>query len=743
MAQSYANSCPQGHASDAQRRYNGAYVGENLAWHSSANPSGGPAKFAVDMWSNEANDYVYSSNSCRSVCGHYTQIVWDDSINIGCGVSSCSQWKTTVVCRYMAGGNYMGEKPYATNGPPAPPPTPPPATCPPLTPSGLCSGRCNSVTNPSNACTYNCGQCPAGFTCNGNTCVAVCSRNPASVTDYCAANSLTCGLTTDNCGVSINCGLCVGQNQACVNNRCQCQPNPNPCSSRVCGSIGNGCGSDVPCGTCPAGQSCNNGQCISNCQPAQKPGDYVCGQWSDGCNVNDLGSCPAGQICSDFKCVAAPCNPGCSINGRCNNGVCSCNLGFQGDGITCTIDLPPIVNQPTDWAVVNENSKYTFLSDSVSWNAEPSAVDNQLSWSGSKDLFSTYGSGDVSWVCQVIPSTTNSKYGLGIRLGQGTGATDQLYFEVSGGQMRYKMNLQGTNSQLVSAAVPANIGSAGQASWFRLRQFFYQGYLTLMGTIITGQQTFSAGWYWQAGLSYFPETGTTFLHSSGDSTTFSTCYLATTKTVKVTLSSCKVTDDELKTLIASTLGIPAANIEISRGCFQNKRDSEQTGVEVEFSITGTETATSEGLSSSFVSSVEAGSPVLASNGIGASGASVAATAAIPAIVLAEVSIAAAVAAAAPLSVGAIAGIAVASAVVVAGAAFGIAVAVKHKKEKKVYTPEPAPASADPSKPAPPPRSNVRRTIYKMFHKNDGVNINMETMDPNDHKSITARQAYAV
>src|SRR5207249_1182907 len=30
----------------------------------------------VEQWAAEARDYQYKSNTCRSVCGHYTQIVW-------------------------------------------------------------------------------------------------------------------------------------------------------------------------------------------------------------------------------------------------------------------------------------------------------------------------------------------------------------------------------------------------------------------------------------------------------------------------------------------------------------------------------------------------------------------------------------------------------------------------------------------------------------------------------------------
>ncbi|KAK4849585.1 hypothetical protein QYF36_026341 [Acer negundo] len=41
---------------------------------------------AVQMWVNEKSDYDYNSNTCApgKVCGHYTQVVWRNSVRIGC-----------------------------------------------------------------------------------------------------------------------------------------------------------------------------------------------------------------------------------------------------------------------------------------------------------------------------------------------------------------------------------------------------------------------------------------------------------------------------------------------------------------------------------------------------------------------------------------------------------------------------------------------------------------------------------
>lgn len=43
----------------------------------------------VADWISEKNDYILSNNSCSSVCGHYTQVVWADSHRIGCSYTTC------------------------------------------------------------------------------------------------------------------------------------------------------------------------------------------------------------------------------------------------------------------------------------------------------------------------------------------------------------------------------------------------------------------------------------------------------------------------------------------------------------------------------------------------------------------------------------------------------------------------------------------------------------------------------
>jgi len=105
-AQSWANHL----ASDNFQLYhrpNNPY-GENLTWaaHQQLSPTQ-----VVNMWGDEIKHYNYDTNRCSAVCGHYTQLVWENTTEVGCAnVQSGHQeiW----VCNYNPPGNYRGQKPY-------------------------------------------------------------------------------------------------------------------------------------------------------------------------------------------------------------------------------------------------------------------------------------------------------------------------------------------------------------------------------------------------------------------------------------------------------------------------------------------------------------------------------------------------------------------------------------------------------------------------------------------------------
>jgi len=82
---------------------------ENIAWWS---PTMTITR-AINLWAWEKSDYSIENNTCSWVCGHYTQIVWQDTTHVWCAHSNSKhgygQW---VVCRYSPPWNYVWEFPY-------------------------------------------------------------------------------------------------------------------------------------------------------------------------------------------------------------------------------------------------------------------------------------------------------------------------------------------------------------------------------------------------------------------------------------------------------------------------------------------------------------------------------------------------------------------------------------------------------------------------------------------------------
>jgi pathogenesis-related protein 1 len=85
------------------------YVGENI-YGGSAQPT---PQQVVNLWVSEAANYDYPSNTCTGVCGHYTQVVWRETLEIGCAIHDCPglTYHWGVVCDYGPGGN-DGSQPY-------------------------------------------------------------------------------------------------------------------------------------------------------------------------------------------------------------------------------------------------------------------------------------------------------------------------------------------------------------------------------------------------------------------------------------------------------------------------------------------------------------------------------------------------------------------------------------------------------------------------------------------------------
>ncbi|VDD76757.1 unnamed protein product [Mesocestoides corti] len=112
-------------------------IGQNLAIMTIGSPDW---LRMAQGWYNEIKDYDYASDRCRGVCGHYTQMIWAKTTEVGCAAQRCDStmpsWNPPVyllACQYKPSGNWNGQKPYE-------------------------SGR-------------SCSGCPEGSVCHRNQCV--------------------------------------------------------------------------------------------------------------------------------------------------------------------------------------------------------------------------------------------------------------------------------------------------------------------------------------------------------------------------------------------------------------------------------------------------------------------------------------------------------------------------------------------------------------------------------------------
>ena len=90
----------------------GNFLGENLFWGSDANFFS--ALDASKSWYEEKKDYHYEpfGDSKQNGVGHYIQMVWKNTKEVGVGIAHCKDGGIIIVASYSPAGNYVGEMPY-------------------------------------------------------------------------------------------------------------------------------------------------------------------------------------------------------------------------------------------------------------------------------------------------------------------------------------------------------------------------------------------------------------------------------------------------------------------------------------------------------------------------------------------------------------------------------------------------------------------------------------------------------
>ncbi|RWS23785.1 hypothetical protein B4U80_01425 [Leptotrombidium deliense] len=83
----------------------GSGFGENI------NSVDDNCKDVVDKWYKEKPNYNPRNPVLTMDAGHYTQLVWKATTQLGCAIASHCRYKHVVVCNYYPPGNYRGKFP--------------------------------------------------------------------------------------------------------------------------------------------------------------------------------------------------------------------------------------------------------------------------------------------------------------------------------------------------------------------------------------------------------------------------------------------------------------------------------------------------------------------------------------------------------------------------------------------------------------------------------------------------------
>ncbi|CAI5468153.1 unnamed protein product [Closterium sp. Yama58-4] len=155
--------------------------GQNLAGESPAGQltNGAAAQLWVDegQWYNVAVFPDGCAGGQWEKCGHYTQVIWNNTRTVGCGKASCGTSGDVWACHYYPPGNYGGQLPYMQE-PCFRVQCPSTATCSPVDGNPVCvCGAGQVLVNNSQCLSDPCmeGSCPAGdLVCDGTTGTAQC-----------------------------------------------------------------------------------------------------------------------------------------------------------------------------------------------------------------------------------------------------------------------------------------------------------------------------------------------------------------------------------------------------------------------------------------------------------------------------------------------------------------------------------------------------------------------------------------
>lgn len=88
--------------------HKGQKLGENIAMKWSSRPDAYTGQDVTDQWYSEVKMYTFGGEPSTLQSGHFTQVVWKGSKEIGVGKAQSRDGKTIVVASYRPAGNMVG-----------------------------------------------------------------------------------------------------------------------------------------------------------------------------------------------------------------------------------------------------------------------------------------------------------------------------------------------------------------------------------------------------------------------------------------------------------------------------------------------------------------------------------------------------------------------------------------------------------------------------------------------------------
>lgn len=87
--------------------------GENISWISGLDDLKVDVVDGVSLWTEEKEYFKYKPiGDDWAKSGHYTQVIWKKTTEVGCGCAVSASGTFFLVCNYNPHGNVHGEKPY-------------------------------------------------------------------------------------------------------------------------------------------------------------------------------------------------------------------------------------------------------------------------------------------------------------------------------------------------------------------------------------------------------------------------------------------------------------------------------------------------------------------------------------------------------------------------------------------------------------------------------------------------------